>query len=200
MIPRRLGISLLQIILRSNLSIMSLRAYSTDVTRTFIHRTLKLPVDWLDFVTHLEHRLGRYNEVTLAAATNVVELQAAVDGMRGQEALSIYAIYDHGHLLNVSGKPTKGKQYVLGNSVFATTMTRHDFRVAQNAPVANLIWEESPGFTTIEFETADSMFLALSGGNEQVGIAARNVEEFRESLFLKVFEDCKAGRVGGNGL
>ncbi|KAK4926541.1 hypothetical protein LTR49_006475 [Elasticomyces elasticus] len=90
---------------------MVLEQYSTLATRSVVHRTIELPVDWLDFATHLQDRLGRYNEATLTAASNMIEFQAAVDDMRKAEPFSIYASYDHGHLLNlVDGRPPKAKQ------------------------------------------------------------------------------------------
>ncbi|KAK3646872.1 hypothetical protein LTR56_008360 [Elasticomyces elasticus] len=165
---------------------MTLEQYTTLATRSVAHRTTELPVDWLDFCTHLQDRLGRYNEKSLNAATNMLEFQAAVDNMRKAEPFSIYASYDHGHLLNlVDGRPPKAKQYVIGNSVFATTMTRHDRR---------------EGWTTIEFEVAASMIGALSEGNREAIAAAEKIDELREAVFAKIFEDVKAGRKGGNGL
>lgn len=87
---------------------MALEEYTTLATRSVVHRTIELPIDWLDFVTHLQYRLGRYNETTLSAATNMTDFQAAVDEMRKAEPFSIYASYDHGHLLNlVDGRPAK---------------------------------------------------------------------------------------------
>ncbi|KAK5700080.1 hypothetical protein LTR97_006215 [Elasticomyces elasticus] len=180
---------------------MALEQYTTLATRSVVHRTIELPVDWLDFCTHLQDRLGRYNEKTLTAATNMLEFQAAVDDMRKAEPFSIYASYDHGHLLNlVDGRPPKAKQYVIGNSVFATTMTRHDVRAAQSLPISILIWQRREGWTTIEFEVAASMISALSQGNIEAVAAAEKIDELREEVFAKIFEDVKAGRKGGNGL
>lgn len=179
---------------------MSLEQYSTFANRSVVHRTIELPVDWLDFVTHFEERLGRYNETTLGAATNITEFQTAVDDMRRAENFSIYAKYDHGHLRDLLGHPAKAIQYVIGNSMFATTMTRHDIRTAQSLPIAHLIWERRNGWTSIEFEVAASMCAGLSEGNSEVVAAAAKIDELREELFVKIFEDIKTGRRGGNGL
>ncbi|KAK5717447.1 hypothetical protein LTR17_016134 [Elasticomyces elasticus] len=166
---------------------MALEQYSTLATRSMVHRTIELPVDWLDFATHLQDRLGRYNEATLTAASNMIEFQAAVDDMRKAEPFSIYASYDHGHLLNlVDGRPPKAKQ--------------HDVRAAQSLPISILIWQRREGWTTIEFEVAASMISALSESNREAVAAAEKIDELREGVFAKVFEDVKAGRKGGNGL
>ena len=179
---------------------MSFETYTQDTPRTITHRTIELPVDWLDFVTHLEHRLGRFNAEALAAATTLSELEAAVNKMRGAEPFSIYAIYDHGVLSTLAGQPRRAKQYVLGNSRVATTMTIHDIRAAQSAPISNLIHEKRPGFTTIEFELAASMFARLTDDNPDVAKVGATIDQLRESVFQKVFDDIRAGRVGGNGL
>jgi hypothetical protein len=179
---------------------MSLSQYTTDSSRTIIHRTVELPIDWYEFVTRFEHRLGRFDAVALDAARTLQEMEAAVLGMRKKEPFSIYAIYDHGVLSTLAGKNRRGKQYIIGNSALATTMTVFDIRVGQNLPIQIMIHEVRPGFTTIEFESAVSHLSALSEGNEEVVIRAADIDEFRECVILKIFEDAKAGRAGGNGL
>ncbi|KAK5115797.1 hypothetical protein LTR85_009391 [Meristemomyces frigidus] len=180
---------------------MALEYYSTLATRSVVHRTIELPIDWLDFVTHLQDRLGRYNETTLSAATNMTDFQAAVDNMRRGEPFSIYAIYDHGHLLNlVDGRLAKAIQYVIGNSVSATTMTRHDVRAAQSLPISLLVWQRRESWTTIEFDVAASMIGALCEDNSEAVAAAARIDVLREEVFAKIFEDVRAGRKGGNGL
>jgi uncharacterized protein (DUF302 family) len=130
----------------------------------------------------------------------MTEFQAAVDDMRQGEPFSIYARYDHGHLLNlVDGRSVKAILYVIGNSVFATTMTRHDVRAAQSLPISILIWQRREGWTTIEFEIARSIIGALSEGNKEAMAAATKIDELREGVFAKIFEDARAGRKGDNG-
>ena len=179
---------------------MAFELYIQDSPRTITHRTIELPVDWLEFVTHLEKRLGRFDADALAAATTLDQLEAAVNKMRGSEPFSIYAIYDQRVLSTLAGQPRRAKQYVLGNSRVATTMTIHDIRAAQSAPISNLIHERRPGFTTIEFELAASMFAGLTDNNPDVAQVGAMIDQLRESVFLKVFDDIQAGRVGGNGL
>lgn len=179
---------------------MAFETYSRDDPRTIVHRTIELPVDWAEFTTRLEHRLGRFDPTALAAARNLPDLEAAVNRMRGLEPFSIYAMYDHGDLSTIAGQPRRAKHYVLGNSRVATTMTVHDIRAAQSAPISNLIHERKPGYTTIEFESAASMFTALTDGNQEVARVGAQIDDLRESVFRKVFEDIEAGRFGGNGL
>lgn len=179
---------------------MSLSQYTKDTPRVIVHRTIELPVDWYEFTTRLEHRLGRFNPVTLAASTSVEELENAVLVMRKKEPFSIYAIYDHGFLSTLAGQPRRAKQYIIGDSRVATSMSVHDIRVAQNLPLQNLIHEMRPGFTTIEFESAPSLLAALTDENVEVGKISRRLDEMREGVFYKIYEDVKAGRVGGNGL
>jgi hypothetical protein len=144
---------------------MSLSQYAKDTPRVIVHRTIELPVDWYEFTTRFEHRLGRFNPITLDASTSLKELENAVLGMRKKEPFSIYAIYDHGFLSTLAGQPRKAKQYIIGDSRVATSMSIHDIRVAQNLPLQNLIHELHPGFTTIEFESARSLLAALTDEN-----------------------------------
>jgi len=179
---------------------MALSQYITDAPRTIIHRTVELPVDWYEFVTRFEHRLGRFDAAALDSAKTLQEMQAAVLAMRKREPFSIYESYDHGVLSTLAGQDRRGKQYTIGNSALATTMTVFDIRVGQNLPIQIMIHELRPGFTTIEFENAVSLLSALSEGNDEIIKRAKDIDEFRSSVILKVFEDVKAGRVGGNGL
>lgn len=76
---------------------MSLVEYQYDVPRTISNTVLELPFN------RLEHRLGRFHAEPLAAATNLADLGAAVDAMRGGEPFSTYATYDHGVLSTLVG-------------------------------------------------------------------------------------------------
>ncbi|KAJ5647842.1 hypothetical protein N7490_004214 [Penicillium lividum] len=171
---------------------MSLKTYSSDCTRSLIHRTIELPVPWKEFVRHLESRLGRYNDAALKAAKTLEQLEAAVDTMRGAEPFSIYAIHDHGELSRLAGRSQNARQYTMGNSRVATKMTVHDMRAAQHAPVVSLVHEVNPGFTTIEFDLADSVFGGLTEDNESVLEIARFIDEMRMQVFQKVYEDVLA--------
>ena len=136
----------------------------------------------------------------MAAAQTLDQLEATVNKMHGAEPFSIFAIYDHGAISTLAGQPRRAKQYVLGNPRVATTMTIHDIRAGQSAPFTNLIHERRPGFTTIEFESAASMFAALTDGNRDVAQVGSKIDRLRESVFQKVFDDVQAGRVGRNDL
>lgn len=68
-------------------------------------------------------------------------------------------------------------------------MTIHDIRVAQHAPIPLLIHEVKPGFTTIELDVAASPFSKATDGNEEVVKVGKFVDELRDSVFQKVFDD-----------
>ncbi|KAJ5901738.1 TT1751-like protein [Penicillium taxi] len=171
---------------------MALEEYSTDFTRSLIHRKIEIPVPWSAFVQCLESRLGRYNDDALKAAKTLKQLEAAVNAMRGDEPFSIYAIHDHGELSSLAGRSQNARQYTMGNSRVATKMTVHDIRAAQHAPVVSLIHEAKPGFTTIEFDLAESVFGGLTDGNEECLQVARLIDEMRILVFKKVYEDVLA--------
>lgn len=171
---------------------MSISDYSMDSNRSIIHRTLDLPVPWLLFTTCLESRLGRYDDAALKAATNLQELEEAIKKMRGAEPFSIYAIHDHGALSTMAGRSQKGKQYTMGNSMIAISMTTHDIRAAQHAPIVNLIYEKRPGFTTIEYDLAESVFGGLTDGNEDIIKVAKSIDKMRDDLFQRVYNDALA--------
>ncbi|KAJ5994517.1 hypothetical protein N7451_010241 [Penicillium sp. IBT 35674x] len=169
---------------------MSIQDHSIDTTRIIIHRTIDLPVPWFSFVNCLESRLGRYNDKTLKAANTLQELEEAVNEMRGAEPFCIFAINDHGVLSTLAGRPQNARQYAMGNPRTATKMTVHDIRAAHHAPLVNLIYEKGPGLTTIEYDLAESVFGALTEGNEEVLHVARSIDQQRDEVFQRVYNDA----------
>ncbi|KAJ5784337.1 uncharacterized protein N7503_009549 [Penicillium pulvis] len=169
---------------------MSIQDHSIDNNRTIIHRTIDLPVPWLSFVTCLESRLGRYNDKTLKAANTLQELEEAVNEMRGAEPFCIFAINDHGALSTLAGRSQNARQYTMGNPRTATKMTAHDIRAGNHAPIVNLIYEKEPGLTTIEYDLAESVFGALTEGNEEVLQVARLIDQQRDEVFQCVYNDA----------
>ena len=137
---------------------------------------------------------------SLAVATNFAELGAAVTMLRRGEPSNIYVMYDHGVLSILAGQPRLAKQHFLGNSRVATTMTIHDVRAAQSAPISNPVHEKGPRYTTVEFECTASMFTALREGTVNVSKEGAQLGQLQENVFVKVLSDLKAGRVGENGL
>lgn len=169
---------------------MSIQDHSKDTTRAIIHRTITLPVPWFSFVTCLENRLGRYNDKTLRAANTLQELEEAVNEMCGAEPFCIFAINDHGALSTLAGRSQNARQYTIGNPRTATKMTAHDIRAALHAPLVNLIYEKKQGFTTIEYDLAKSVFGALTEGNEEVLHVARSIDQHRDEVFQRVYNDA----------
>ncbi|KAJ5894673.1 hypothetical protein N7495_006364 [Penicillium taxi] len=174
---------------------MSIQDYSIDTSRTITHKTIELPVPWLTFITSLESRLGRYKSASVKSATTLQELETSVNEMRGDEPYTIYDIQDHGKLSTLFGRAQKARQYVLGNSLIAGAMDVHDIRVALHAPIVNLVYEKRPGFTTIEYDTAESVFRALTDGNEEVIAISKITDQTRDDLFQQVFVDASKANV-----
>ena len=80
------------VLLPHKINAMSPAEHQLDTCRNITHTVLELPVDWLEFTSHLELRLGRFHAESLAAATILAELEAAMNPLRGGE-LSAFTLY-----------------------------------------------------------------------------------------------------------
>lgn len=72
--------------------------------------------------------------------------------------LSIFATQDHGALLGVFGKDARAIQYMIGNPLTASEMTRHQLGAALYAPVRVLLREDADGRTAFEYDRPLSVF------------------------------------------
>jgi uncharacterized protein (DUF302 family) len=102
----------------------------------------------------LERRLGRLDDNirTLLREKKVEELRAALQKAAGKDGLVIHYIGVHGDWLILKGQEKNGTEYFTGNVLTATEMTSVNMAAGLYAPLRIMVYENSQGGTTIEYD------------------------------------------------
>ena len=106
--------------------------------------------------------------------------QRAAELEKGQK-LFIFLKRDHGALLHVVGRPANARQYEIGNPLTATRMTRHQLPAAIYAPLRVVLYENSSGGATFEYDKPSTLFGQY--GDAEVTAVGRELDtELEEAL------------------
>lgn len=156
-----------------------------ELTIEVRHVSLQINADFECFTQTLEQSLGRFDDVLLEALeTDPRSVEKRLQQAAGEEGLMLFNIQDHGKLLNLFGTPKKAKQYVLGNPLFATEMTRHDIRAGLYAPLRLYVYEVDDQSTRVEYDQPSSLFGQFD--NPEVTAVARSLDAKLASLIEQV--------------
>lgn len=112
-------------------------------------------------------------EIPALVANGVTErlkqrLEAAAD-------LSIFLKFDHGALLRLYGKPRNAVQYLIGNPLTASTMTRYGLAAGLYAPLRVILYETDDGGSCFEYDLPSSLFGQF--GDERITEVARSLDD-----------------------
>jgi len=119
-----------------------------------------------------------------AALTNGEEKRAK-ELERGAE-LFIFLKRDHGALLQITGRPRKALQYEIGNPLTATRMTRHQIPAALYAPLRVVLYENTAGGATFEYDKPSTLFGQF--GDEQITAVGRELDAELERALRRAAE------------
>jgi uncharacterized protein (DUF302 family) len=130
-----------------------------------------------------EQQLGQFDpEVnkSLAAGEDVEKVRKKIEAMVGPSGFMLFRTSNHGALLRLAGQNKKAIQYLVGNPLFAIQMTQHDIRASLYAPLRVLIYENEDGKTSVEYDSASSLFGQF--GNAKVTEVAKMLDRKMERL------------------
>jgi uncharacterized protein (DUF302 family) len=72
--------------------------------------------------------------------------------------LSIFSEFDHGALLGIYGKQLSAMQYLIGNPLTASAMTRYGVAAGLYAPLRIILYETEEGGSRFEYDLPSSLF------------------------------------------
>ena len=98
------------------------------------------------------------------------ELQA----IQGDSHLVIFSIAAHGDWLQIVSGKRKAAQYVIGNVLVSTQMTRHRLAAGLYAPLRVMLYENDEGTATIEYDRPSTLFGQY--GDERVTAVAKELD------------------------
>jgi uncharacterized protein (DUF302 family) len=161
-----------------------------NVTRVTVEHIRVVAEKPFDQVTKaFEQQLGRFDpEVykSLAAGDDVEEVRKKIEAMVGPSGFMLFRTSDHGTLLRLAGQKKKAIQYLVGNPLFAMQMTQHDIRASLYAPLRVLIYENEKGETSVEYDSATSLFGQF--GNAKVTEVANMLDRKMERLVAQAIQ------------
>jgi uncharacterized protein (DUF302 family) len=133
-------------------------------TRAFLaqHVTLRTGAPFDGFVQKLEAQLGQHDPAAyfplLTDPSQAKAVETAVNAQLGSSGMMIFAMLEVGKLMALQDRPLKARQYLIGNSLFAFQMVRHDIRAGLYAPLRVLVFEDADGNAVVEYDRPTSMF------------------------------------------
>jgi uncharacterized protein (DUF302 family) len=161
-----------------------------NVTRITVDHVRVVADKPFDKVTKaFEQQLGQFDpEVykSLAAGEDAEKVRAKLEAMVGPSGFMLFRTSDHGELLRLAGQKKKAIQYLVGNPLFAMQMTQHDIRASLYAPLRVLIYENEDGKTSVEYDSASSLFGQF--GNAKVTEVAKMLDRKMEQLVSQAIQ------------
>jgi uncharacterized protein (DUF302 family) len=85
------------------------------------------------------------------------EIRRTIEQRMEPRGFSLFAAFDQGQLLALSGKPGKATQYVIGNPLLAIQMIEHEPQVALYAPLRLAVYETADGTTYVSYDSFTSL-------------------------------------------
>lgn len=123
------------------------------------HETIPLLSTFEVFTANLENRAGKFDYSIFDDKNADPEwVKAEITKMEGEQNLMIFSINDHGKVLALFSEHKKVIQYNIGNPLIAASMTSHDIRAANYAPLRVLVYEDIDGATYVDYELPSVIF------------------------------------------
>jgi uncharacterized protein (DUF302 family) len=147
-----------------------------------------------EFIAQFEKQLGHHDlaayQTLLTHSGERRQVAEIIKQQEGTSGFMIFAVYDHGALLNIQGTPRQARQYVIGNPLYAARMTEHDIRAALYAPLRVLVYVDEVNRVQVEYDQPSTLFAQFS--NPQIDIVARELDVKLANIVQESSEACFA--------
>lgn len=149
---------------------------STDVTRRPVeiaHVVIKSTKPFAAVRTELERSVPSLDpEIPTLVADGLTD--RLKQRLEAGAVLSIFSEFDHGAVLRLYGKPRNAVQYLIGNPLTASTMTRYRLPAGLYAPLRVILYETDDGGSCFEYDLPSSLFGQF--GDERITEVARSLD------------------------
>jgi uncharacterized protein (DUF302 family) len=106
---------------------------------------------------------------------NIELVKSALETIQGDAGLVIFSIATHGDWLQILSQKRNVVQYVIGNVLVSTQMTKHELAAGLYAPLRIVLYENSLGTATFEYDRPSTLFGQY--GNERVTAVAGELDQ-----------------------
>lgn len=122
-------------------------------------------------------KLSRFDDRirTLLHYGQIERVEAELQRIQGDAGLVIFSVATHGDWLQVLSGKRNAVQYVIGNVLVSTQMTRHELAAGLYAPLRIMLYESNTGTATFEYDRPSTLFGQY--GNERVTAVAKELDQ-----------------------
>ena len=112
---------------------------------------------------------------TLLHYGEIARVKAELKKIQGDAGLVIFSIATHGDWLQIISGRRPAAQYVIGNVLVSTQMTRHELAAGLYAPLRIMLYENKAGTATLEYDRPSTLFGQY--GEERVTAVAKELDQ-----------------------
>jgi len=160
---------------------------TTEICRQINHVSVVMESDFGKFTKALESLAGKINVNDLTGiGKDPDKIRKYIESLEGFEGLMIFGITEHGALFQLVGKQRSARQYLVGNPLFAFSMTQLDIRTALYAPLKVLVYVNDMGETVVEYDRPSDQFGQFD--QEDIKKVALGLDEKLSKLIAKADE------------
>ena len=95
--------------------------------------------------------------------------------MQGNVGLTVFSQATHGDWLQIISGSRNAIQYVIGNILISTQMTKEDLRAGLYAPLRIMMFENEAGTATLEYDLPSTLFGQF--GNQRITAVAKALDQ-----------------------
>jgi uncharacterized protein (DUF302 family) len=110
-------------------------------------------------------------------------VKAELESLECGAGLVIFSTAHHGDWLQILSRRRNAVQYVIGNVLIATQMTQHHLAAGLYAPLRIILYENTNGLATLEYDRPSSLFGQY--GDERVTAVAQALDQRIGDVLLK---------------
>ena len=113
----------------------------------------------------------------------IARVKAELKKIQGDAGLVIFSVATHGDWLRILSGKRHAAQYVIGNVLVSTQMTRHELAAGLYAPLRIMLYENKAGTATFEYDRPSTLFGQY--GNEIVTAVAKELDQKISDALIK---------------
>jgi uncharacterized protein (DUF302 family) len=146
---------------------------------TLQHITIRTGVPFDDFVAKVEAQLGQHDDTAyahfLTDSSQAAKVEAILASQAGSSGMLLFMIFPVGGLLALKDRPSKARQYVMGNTFAAFKVLCKDIRAGLNVPLRVLVYEDAQDNAVVEYDTPTSIFAPFQ--DSEIDAVAKSLDE-----------------------
>jgi uncharacterized protein (DUF302 family) len=118
---------------------------------------------------------------------DAARVKAELEKIQGEAGLTLFSVATHGDWLQIQNGARKALQFVIGNVLISTQMTRYEPAAGLYAPLRVMLYENAAGTATFEYDRPSTLF----GQYDDAHVTA-----IARDLDLKIYQVLYSAAIG----